>query len=136
MGNEDTSSTEPLQVTFRKLDLPFIISDERLAISTEDEYATASRIAHSYVTQSELVDGPHEDTFKKIGTRVGENFQFLDQGGGCNTLAGQVQKLSIENRDCKLPTFILGLALAESQQQAKVEIIYLKSNIAHPYVRI
>lgn len=135
MDNEDPNSpAKPFEITLRKLDLGFIPGDEIFTVSKKEDFDAALGMAHSYVENSKPL--PTQDALLQIGIKIGEDFQFLDQGGGCNTISGQLKKPSIENRDCKLPTFILGLAWAELNPAANAEIIYLKSNIAHPYIRL
>lgn len=41
-----------------------------------------------------------------------------------------------KNRDCKLPTFLLALAFKELGLDRASDIIFLKSNPAHPFVRV
>lgn len=89
-------------------------------------------MAHAYAKGHE-VSVPIE-TFKSLGTQIGHDLQFLDKGGGCDTLAGQLQDNRIQNRDCKLPTLLLALAWNDTSPETSANIVFTKQNPAHPYV--
>jgi hypothetical protein len=134
---EEINPTNKPQIgKFRKLDIPILRSKpEDFVISTEQDFETAVKIAHAYskdYTQSQ----PTVETFEQIGFQIGKDFQFTEQGPGCDTLAGQLRNNSIKNRDCKLPTFLLALAWKELKPDSSLDIIFVKSNITHPYVHL
>lgn len=129
-------NTDPneYKVTFRSLELPELTGDESFSVSDQTHLQAATKIASSYIEGIKNRSDDPRDLFINIGKKIGEDFPFTDQGGGCNTLAGQLDRPSPNNRDCKLPTFIFGLTQS-MLGNGHCEIIYLSSNPAHPYVR-
>ncbi len=126
----------PRVVKLRKLDIPVTDSDSTdFIISSEENFDSAFKIAHAY-SKDYVKSQLSVETFKKIGSQISQDFQFTDQGGGINTLAGQLSDNNTGNRDCKLPTFLLGLVWKELNPSNPPDIVFLNSNTAHPYVRL
>lgn len=121
----------PLKLDF----IPEVKSNDDWLISSEEDFKNISEIADRYVNYD--FDGltPFE-IFSKIGFQINQDFQFFDQVGGCNTLAGQLRHNTRENRDCKLPTFLLALIQHKIHPQEAVDIVFMKTNISHPYARL
>jgi hypothetical protein len=108
-------------------------SNKELKISTEQDFDFVQKTAHAYAKDYEARQN-NLDSFKKVGKQIGIDFQFRDKGAGANTIAGQIEKNTIENRDCKLPTFLLAVAWKEISGVDNTEIFFLNSQLSHPYV--
>ncbi len=124
-----------LVIRKRKPRFEFKDEPEILQISTEQDFNAVQKIAHAY--SKDYPQGETQlDTFKKVGSQIGGDFQFFDKGVGANTLAGQIQNNTPENRDCKLPTFLLATTWNEIGKSDTANMVFLNSNLAHPYVEI
>ena len=104
-------------------------------ISEEQDFVSIKKIAHAYAKDYDSSSKSLE-SFKQLGSQIGKDFQFGDTGAGADTLSGQLSDNTVENRDCKLPTFLLAATWNEIQSADAAKITFLNNNLAHPYVEI
>lgn len=124
-------AVEDRPTTFSPLGIHIPPLYEGSPISAEHHFQQATELTNKYQLDDQL---PLEGNVNQIGQNIARDFPFQNQRLGCNSLAGQLDNMDLENRDCKLPTFLLALSLSLLYPDADVKILLDRLSPFHPFV--